>query len=194
MPDGEEEEAVSLSAGPEAPVGQGAMPPPLPHTVSAHEDVTMSVDQVADGAVERKDAPDDVAARMTVRITQRTADFEIPLAGAKIIFTEPEIEAIAVDQAKQNDQPRLNFNHRGGEALIDAAFDDDEDANARDGAPDALAMVQDPAETIVDIEDLSNDEAGPAPDFPSYEARGDLPLEDDLLEISRRFAPARRVE
>jgi hypothetical protein len=50
------------------------------------------------------------------------------------------------------------------------------------------------ADTVVRLEDLDEDEDVEGGEFPSWGVRGDLPSEDDLVEISRRFAPVRQAE
>jgi hypothetical protein len=189
-----------------APSDEKPVPPPLPETAVSTRAVTPSAELAAERVSEPANGEDGVGARMNVRITQRTADFEIPLtamsqgqpieflkSGAKITFSEPEIDALDVDGQQGHGQLRLDFDERAQAAVLDVVIDETDDL-----VRDAAGMADEPAarqvaDTVVQIEDLDRDDIAVA-EFTSFGSRADLPSEDDLVEISRRFAPARQAE
>jgi hypothetical protein len=183
------------------------VPPPLPETVVSASVVPPSAELAEERASEPANGEDVVGARMNVRITQRTADFEIPLtamshgqpidflkSGAKITFSEPEINVLDLDGQQGHGQLRLDFDERAEAAVLDVVVDDTDDL-IRDAADVAdRPIVRRMADTVVQLEDLDRDDDVVVAEFPSFGLRADLPSEDDLVEISRRFAPARQAE
>ena len=204
----EERETALGAVQQDVPADKAVVPPPLPEAMVTGAAVASSnLDHVAEGVVDRGDGRGDVGARMNVRITQRTADFEIPLSamsqgqpitflksGAKITFAEPQIEALDAAQPSADDRLRLEFDDYAEADVIDAVIDEGgascHDRADMDHQPAAPRM----ADTVVRLEDLDEDEDVEGGEFPSWGVRGDLPSEDDLVEISRRFAPVRQAE
>ncbi len=205
---GEDRETALGVTQQDVPAAKAVVPPPLPEAVVTGDAVASStVDHVAEGVVDSGDRRADVGARMNVRITQRTADFEIPLSamsqgqpitflksGAKITFAEPQIEALDAAQPSADDRLRLEFDDQAEADVIDAVIDEG-DVSGHDGADmDHQPASPRMADTVVRLEDLDEDEDVEGGEFASWGARGDLPSEDDLVEISRRFAPVRQAE
>jgi hypothetical protein len=205
---GEERETALGAVQQDVPADKAVVPPPLPEAAVTGAAVASSnADHVVEGVVDSGDGRADVGARMNVRITQRTADFEIPLSamsqgqpitflksGAKITFAEPQIEALDAAQPSADDRLRLEFDDYAKADVIDAVIDEGgascHDRADMDHQPAAPRM----ADTVVRLEDLDEDEDVEGGEFPSWGVRGDLPSEDDLVEISRRFAPVRQAE
>ena len=213
MPGPRDEEAILDENEPawdvlerDMPGDEKPVPPRLPETAVPASAVTPSAELAADSVSEPANGEDGVGARMNVRITQRTADFEIPLtamsqgqpidflkSGAKITFSEPEIDALDVDGQQGHGQLRLDFDDRAQAAVRDVVIDDTDDL-VRDAADVAdEPAVRQMVDTVVQLEDLDRDDIAVA-EFPSFGSRADLPSVDDLVEISRRFAPARQAE
>ena len=181
-------------------------PPPLP--VMAAPDRS-----AAEPVVERIEAEliaqDDVAsgpveARMNVRITQRTADFEIPFSmmsqgqpiafvkhGAKVTFSDPMAELVSEEQAVADGQLRLDF-VADREAL--RVPDLPRDATGGEAVEPGVDDEVSPGFEVIRLDDLGAVEEDYSVSLPTFETRDDLPSEDDLVEISKRFAPLRRAE
>jgi hypothetical protein len=155
------------------PVIERQMPPPLP-----------------------KPAPKAANAGMNVRITQRTADFNIPISavtsvtngaqpiefirgGVQAVFAQPEALEI------ERDQLALDFRHE--DVIVEEQSTANGDAEASgEAAQDDTVLLLDAPEDIEDAEFLTVAER--------QDGSGELITDDELEQISRRFAPKRQAE
>jgi hypothetical protein len=196
-------------------------PPPLPMArsgdVRSKDAVVAAGDEMA--AVKGAASGAAAAGRMNVRITQRTADFEIPISamsqgqpiaflkrGAKITFAEPEVEIVQDGRVFTDDQLRLDFDRRGEAVAVEAENGDDRlEVVAGEGAAVALearegqfgaGTVTAPVEgeRVIALGELDREGDADAGAAIAEWRRTDLPSEADLVEISKRFAPQRRGE
>ena len=186
----------SLGSGPVSGSTSGSlsgvkmMPPPLP---------SQPVSWLAES-----NAGEDLQASMNVRITQRTADFQIPvrrfggagpsdLIGTGVRTGVRTAFAFEADVLPDDDQLALDFQAQVPVQKSDNTIliaDDRAEAVPHVGAADAIR------DDVVTVR-LSAEEEEPSEAF-SYAARGNDEAmglsDDDLEEISRRFAPKRHVE
>ncbi len=181
------------------------VPPPLPVMTAPDRN---SVEPVAEGFEAEFISQDDVVsdpveARMNVRITQRTADFEIPFSmmsqgqpvaflkqGAKITFGDPVAALVSAEQVRADGQLRLDFADRADLRVPDLSSDA-ADANVVELASEEMVS---PGFEVIQLDDLGSNDEDYSGSLSTFDVRDDLPSEDDLVEISKRFAPLRRAE